>query len=119
NPLHGVMGRSGTSGQASRVNAKASAVDTSNRLLWRYPPRRLEAEAIRDAMLQISGALDRRMGGPGYHLWEYSGYVIVFMPKTTLGPDEVRPKIYQFKPRLQQAGPFAVFGCPDPRTPMP
>ncbi|HEY7315560.1 MAG TPA: DUF1549 domain-containing protein, partial [Gemmataceae bacterium] len=71
-PLHRLIVLSSTYRQASRVNAKASAVDASNRLLWRYPPRRLEAEAIRDAMLQISGALDRRMGGPGYHLWEYS-----------------------------------------------
>ena len=79
---------------------------------WR--PRR---SAIR--MLQVSGALNRRMGGPGYHLWEYSGYVIVFKPKTVLGPDEFRRMIYQFKPRLQQDGTFGVFDCPDATTTMP
>src|SRR5262249_38860255 len=38
--------------------------DPDDRLLWRYPLRRLDAEAVRDAMLAISGELDRRMGGP-------------------------------------------------------
>ena len=33
--------------------------DPENRLLWRFTPRRLDAEAIRDSMLQISGNLDR------------------------------------------------------------
>jgi hypothetical protein len=118
-PLHRLIVLSSTYRQASRVETKAAAVDANNRLLWRFPPRRLEAEAIRDAMLQLSGALDRRMGGPGYHLWDYSGYVIVFKPKTTLGPDEFRRMIYQFKPRLQQDGTFGVFDCPDATTAMP
>jgi hypothetical protein len=118
-PLHRLIVLSGTYRQASRLNAKAAVMDASNRLLWRYTPRRLEAEAIRDTMLQVSGALNRRMGGPGYHLWEYSGYVIVFKPKTVLGPEEYRRMIYQFKPRLQQDGTFGVFDCPDATTTMP
>ena len=118
-PLHRLIVLSNTYRQASRLDAKSAAVDASNRLLWRYPPRRLEAEAIRDTMLQVSGALNRRMGGPGYHLWEYSGYVIVFKPKTVLGAEEFRRMIYQFKPRLQQDGTFGVFDCPDATTTMP
>src|SRR5262249_52377515 len=39
-------------------------IDPDNRLLWRYPLRRLDAEALRDAMLCVSGELDQRMGGP-------------------------------------------------------
>lgn len=118
-PLHRSIVLSSTYRQASRFDAKAAAVDASNRLLWRYPPRRLEAEAIRDTMLQVSGALIRRMGGPGYHLWDYTGYVIVFKPKPVLGPDEFRRMIYQFKPRLQQDRTFGVFDCPDATTAMP
>ncbi len=118
-PLHRLIVLSSTYRQASRFDAKAATLDASNRLLWRYPPRRLEAEAIRDTMLQVSGALNQRMGGPGYHLWEYSGYVIVFKPKTLLGPEEFRRMIYQFKPRLQQDGTFGVFDCPDATTTMP
>jgi len=118
-PLHRLIVLSSTYRQASRHDAKAAALDASNRLLWRHPPRRLEAETIRDTMLQVSGALNRRMGGPGYHLWEYSGYVIVFKPKTVLGPEEFRRMIYQFKPRLQQDSTFGVFDCPDATTTMP
>ena len=39
-------------------------VDPTNRLLHHFPLRRLEAEAIRDAMLAVSGRLDRKVGGP-------------------------------------------------------
>jgi len=44
--------------QASRYDPEAFEQDPDNRLLWRMPKRRLEAEAIRDAMLAVSGDLD-------------------------------------------------------------
>jgi hypothetical protein len=43
---------------SSHVDAKNMAIDPDCRLLWRASPRRLEAEAIRDAMLSVSGQLD-------------------------------------------------------------
>jgi hypothetical protein len=62
----------------------------------------------------VSGQLDRRMGGPGYNLWEKNtNYVTVFKPKARLGPDEFRRMVYQFKPRSQQDPTFGVFDCPD------
>jgi hypothetical protein len=105
--------------QAGRYDDRAIGIDAGNRLLWRAPSRRLEAEAVRDAMLQVSGALDTHVGGPGYNLWEYSGYVIVFKPKAKLGPGEFRRMIYQFKPRLQQDGTFGAFDCPDATATAP
>jgi hypothetical protein len=105
--------------QSSRSEARALVVDAGDRLLWRFPPRRLEAEAVRDAMLQVSGTLNRRLGGPGYHLWDYSGYVIVFTPMDSLGPDEFRRMVYQFKPRTQQDATFGAFDCPDATQAMP
>ena len=36
-----------------------------DKLLWRFAPRRLEAEAIRDSILSVSGQLDATMYGPG------------------------------------------------------
>jgi hypothetical protein len=50
--------------QASHsANPHAAAADPENRLLWHFPVRRLEAEAIRDAILAVSGQLDPGMGG--------------------------------------------------------
>jgi hypothetical protein len=48
-----------TYGLSSTVTAGHLAADPQNRLLWRYSPRRLDAEEIRDAMLAISSQLDR------------------------------------------------------------
>ncbi len=48
---------------SSAGDATAAAADPENRLLSHFPARRLEAEAIRDAILAVSGQLDGRMGG--------------------------------------------------------
>jgi hypothetical protein len=47
-------------------NVKATAVDPGNDLLWRQNLRRLEAEALRDTMLAISGRLNPKRGGRGF-----------------------------------------------------
>jgi hypothetical protein len=62
--LHRLILQSAVYRQSSAPVAGALQVDADNRLLWRYPLRRLDAEAVRDATLAISGELDRRMGGP-------------------------------------------------------
>jgi hypothetical protein len=59
---------SGVSSQSSVVSSKdrppdGRTVDPENRLLWRFHRRRLDLEAMRDAMLAISGRLDLTMGG--------------------------------------------------------
>jgi Protein of unknown function (DUF1549)/Protein of unknown function (DUF1553)/Planctomycete cytochrome C len=46
-------------------NPRAQAMDADNDLLWRQNLRRLDAEAIRDEMLAVSGRLNLEMGGPG------------------------------------------------------
>jgi hypothetical protein len=70
-------------------------------------------------MLQVSGQLNRKAGGPGYQLWNTSNYVTVYQPKSTLGSDELRRMVYQFKPRTQQDPTFGVFDCPDATQPAP
>src|SRR5205807_3213918 len=112
-PLQRLIMLSAAYRQSSRLDDKAMQVDRQNRLLWRMNPRRLEAEALRDAMLSVSGKLDVRMGGPGYEIWEKNtNYVVVFKPKVELGADEFRRMIYQFKPRSQQDPTFGIFDCP-------
>ena len=55
--------------QSSRTTPAGSELDGDNRLLWRMNRRKLEAEAIRDSVLQISGKLDLEMYGPGDRLF--------------------------------------------------
>ena len=69
--LHKTIMMSKAYRQSSEFRANPSEVDGDNRLLWRFPPRRLSAEAIRDTMLSVSGALDTRVGGPGFRLYRY------------------------------------------------
>jgi hypothetical protein len=64
-PLHRLLMTSGVYLRDSNYDADAAAVDPENRLLWRFAPRRLEAEAIRDTLLAVGGELDVSMFGPG------------------------------------------------------
>jgi len=67
--MHRLMLLSAAYRQGSRATpeqaARATTADPQNKLLHRQGVRRLEAEAIRDAMLAVSGRLDRTVGGPG------------------------------------------------------
>lgn len=48
---------------APKAETDATNVDPENLLYWEYPRRRMEAEVIRDSLLEVSGRLDRRTGG--------------------------------------------------------
>jgi hypothetical protein len=62
--LHRLIVRSHAYRQASTMSALNARLDPDNALWWRWSPRRLEAETVRDAMLAVSGELDRARGGP-------------------------------------------------------
>jgi hypothetical protein len=108
--------KDGNASQPNRQSAIANrqSIDSSNRLLWRYPPRRLEAEPLRDTILAVSGNLILTMGGPGFDLFEPNeNYVKVYTPRQMFGPDEWRRMVYQSKPRMQLDSVFGAFDCPD------
>ena len=64
--LHRMICTSAAYRQSSApVAARRRSSMPDSRLLWRFPPRRLEAEAIRDSVLFASGSLDPTRGGPG------------------------------------------------------
>jgi hypothetical protein len=114
-PLHRLIVTSSTYRQSSRPNEAGLARDAHNHCLWRVTPRRLEAEAIRDAVLAASGQLNLRMGGPGFYFWEKSdSFIVTFEPKKSLvGPEEFRRMIYQYRPKTQHDPTFGAFDCPD------
>jgi len=62
--LHRLIVHSATYRQERRHYEGNAAIDPENHLLWQWPRRRLEAEAIRDSILVVSGELDRSLGGP-------------------------------------------------------
>lgn len=70
-PLHRLIVTSQTYRQSSAHRPGAAAVDADSRLLWRFPPRRLTGEELRDTMLAVADALDRTAGGPGFRLYRY------------------------------------------------
>ena len=67
--LHRMLALSTAYQQSSLTHQRGIQVDGDNRLLWRMNRRKLEAEAIRDSVLQVSGKLDLRMYGPGDRLF--------------------------------------------------
>ena len=64
-PIHKLMMTSAVYIQTADDDPARSRIDPENSLCWRRPYRRLEAEAIRDTMLAVSGTLDPTMYGPG------------------------------------------------------
>ncbi|MDB6071792.1 MAG: hypothetical protein JWL81_2963 [Verrucomicrobiales bacterium] len=105
---------SATFQQSSMPRAGAATVDAEARLLWRFPPRRLEAEAIRDSMLAVSGALNPAAGGPGFYLMDVEvENVMHYHVKEKFGPDEFRRMVYQTRIRQTTDGLFGSFDCPD------
>jgi hypothetical protein len=72
-PLHREIVLSSAYRMSNRKTAAAMETDPDNRLLHHFPIRRLDAEIIRDAMLAVSGALDRTLYGPSVppHVSEY------------------------------------------------
>ncbi|MGH9722345.1 MAG: PSD1 and planctomycete cytochrome C domain-containing protein [Bryobacteraceae bacterium] len=62
--MHRLMLHSEAYRMASNDIAANAAVDPENRLFWRMPRQRLDAETLRDAVLAAAGTLDRTMGGP-------------------------------------------------------
>ena len=118
--LHRLILTSATWRQSSVPREEALKVDASSRLLWRFPPRRLEAEGIRDSMLAVSGNLDRTAGGPSFFLHEVDREnVYHYHPKEKFTPAESRRMVYAFKVRMEQDGIFGAFDCPDGSLVMP
>ena len=53
-------------GESAHLHTSAATIDANNTLLWRQNRRKLEAEAVRDSVLAVSGKLDLTAGGPGW-----------------------------------------------------
>ena len=111
--MHRLIVLSSTYRQSNQHNAEAAAVDADARLLWRYPSRRLEAEAIRDCMLSVSGRLNPTMGGRGFDLFNQRGGLAGFTPIESFTEEGLRRMVYAHKVRRERDAVFGAFDCPD------
>ncbi len=119
--LHKLIVMSETYRQSSAFNDKAAALDAQNRLLWRQNTRRLEAEALRDAVLAVSGKLNLHLtGGPGFTDFNYTeGYAPVYEHITADKPELWRRSIYRFVTRSTPQRFLTTLDCPDPANLTP
>ncbi len=112
--LHRMIVTSTTYCQSGESNAKGQQLDASNRLLWHMPLRRMEAEALRDAILATSGQLNRRMGGPGFRLFNYTELNVASYDQIEqYSPDTWRRSIYRVPARAIRDDLLETFDCPE------
>jgi len=118
--LHRTILFSATYRQDSEFRS-AAQVDAGNRLLWRKSPVRLEAEVVRDAILQISGQLNPAMGGPGFEDFEkrMHGGTWHYDSVDREGPQYNRRTIYRTWARGGRDPMLDAFDCPDPSVTAP
>ena len=102
---------------SAHEDAGNRAADPENRLLWQYRPQRLEAEALRDAIMTVSGGIDLTVGGPP---------VFPHVPRALLeaarngywenqpdGPEVWRRSVYVYRRRSLGFPFFDTFDLPD------
>ena len=106
--------------QSSAFNNVAAAKDADNRLLWRFAPKRLEAEAVRDSMLALSGQLNLQMGGPGYQPFDLEiNNTHFYHTKDKVGPEFNRRTIYRIGVQSLRQPLLDTLDCPDLSTKTP
>lgn len=122
--VHRLIVTSQTYRQSSRVTDSVNAADPENRLLARFPLRRLDAEALRDALLSASGELQPQLGG-AYVRTQRSGAAEVMIDEQH--PGAFRRTVYLQQRRTQTLSLLNLFDAPSlvvnctqrPTTTMP
>jgi hypothetical protein len=119
-PLHREILLSQAYRQSGARREEAARIDADARLLWRFPPRRLQAEEIRDTLLSVAGKLDGRMGGPGFRLYRYAeDNVSTYFPLDQPGPETYRRAVYHQNARASVVDYLSDFDLPDNAFPAP
>ncbi len=108
--------------QASSFNAEAAKVDAGNRLLWRFSPRRLSGEAVRDAMLSVSGRLNLKMYGKSFQPFtadNTKGSYRTYRPAESDDAEHRRRSIYRMSVITAGHPMLEAFDCPLPAVKTP
>jgi len=108
--------------RASTFDAAAAAKDADNRLLWRFTPRRLQGEAVRDAMLAVSGALNPKLHGASFKPFVTSntnGSFRIYRLQEKCDEEQNRRTIYRASVATAGSPMLEALDCPLPAVKMP
>ncbi|MGE5193506.1 MAG: DUF1549 domain-containing protein, partial [Deltaproteobacteria bacterium] len=115
--LHRLILRSAVYRQESRDNPRFAAMDSGNQYLWRMNRQRLDAEALRDAVLDVSGKLDLKMGGPSdrqFFFRDDHSPVYDYERFDVDSPASFRRSVYRFVVRSVPDPFMECLDCADP-----
>ena len=113
---------SATYRQSGVVSARSLELDPEDRLLGRFPRQRLDAEAIRDTALAVSGLLNASVGGPSVFpyqppgLWEQVAFEGTRSWVQSEGTDNYRRGLYTYWRRSVPYASFVTFDAPSRET---
>ncbi len=99
--------------RSSQPGEDGLAADAGSSLLWRYPPRRVEAEVIRDGILQASDKLSPEIGGRSFRIHNVKKTYAQWQVVNNHGPETWRRMIYQERMRRVDDKIFTAFDFPD------
>ncbi len=112
--LHKTIMLSETYRQSSTWRPEAARVDGASRLLWRFSPRRLSAEEIRDTLLTTADRLHHQGGGPGFRLYRFmQDNVSTYEPLDQHGSETYRRAVYHQNVRASVVDLMTDFDQPD------
>lgn len=99
--------------RSSLPQSRGLEVDAGTTLLWRFPPQRVDAEVIRDGILQASGKLDQTIGGRSYRIHNVKATYAQWEVVDNHGPHTWRRMLYQERMRRVDDQIFTAFDFPD------
>ena len=114
--LHRLIVTSSTYRQSSAPDRAKEKLDADNRYLWRMNRTRLDAESLRDAILSVSGKLDRTAGGPSVQQFAFKddhSPVYDYARFDADAPGSYRRSIYRFLVRSVPDPLMDTLDCPD------
>ena len=119
--LHRLIVTSETYQQSSQMNARAFEADSANRLYWRMPLKRMDAETLRDTLLLAAGNLQlEKQGGPSFVMQKKDNKgSYIYRALDNDGPDVWRRAVYRFVVRGGERIMMDSFDCPDPAVATP
>jgi hypothetical protein len=101
--------------QSAAYHEDFAKLDKDSRFLWRFPPRRLSAEELRDTILTVAGKMRLEpMGGPGFRLYKFTqNNVCTYFPLDVHGPETYRRSVYHQNARASIVDVLSDFDLPD------